>query len=238
MILIALPAFGQVSDPASYRAYIQANDSLWASVVAAKQSAFNKNTNDPALRWDLALAQYGLLNATMRTHDENRFDQYYEKAEDHLKTLGKDGEYKADAKALLGGLYGLKLSYSSMMGMVLGPRSSGLIEDAIELDPKSPIVWRVEANSKMYTPSMFGGNIDEAVQAFERSIALFEEQPATLDNNWIYLDALVFAGQAYTKQGQTAKAIAVYEKVLKIEPNHSWVKSDLLPKARQKASGK
>jgi tetratricopeptide (TPR) repeat protein len=184
------------------------------------------------------LAQYGLMGGTLRSRDEARFDKYYETAEEHLKTLARDDKLKADAKALLSGLYGLKLSYSSMMGMVLGPKSSSLIEDAIKIDPQSPLVWRIEGNSKMYTPSMFGGDMGEAVKAFEKSIELFEKSPENLKNNWIYLDAHVFLGQAYSSQGQSSKAVAIYEKALKLEPNLIWVKFDLLPKAKQKALGK
>lgn len=240
---ITFQSNAQMSDAATYTAWLGNADAkktneLWDKAVAEKQAAFDKNTSDPTLRWNLALAQYGLMSSTMRTRDEDRFEDYYEITEDHLKALQKDPKLKADAKALLSALYGLKMSYSSMMGMTLGPKSSGLIEDAIKLAPSSPLVWRVEANSKMFTPSMFGGDMKEAITAFEKSIALFEKDPASLKNNWIYLDALVFQGQAYNKEGQTAKAIATYEKALKLEPNLFWVKNDLLPKAKQKALGK
>ena len=242
-IALTVPVFAQITDPSTYTAYLGNRDvktanTLWDNVVSEKQAAFDKDPNDPALRWNLALAQYGLLSATLRTRDEDRFDKYYEKTEEHLKILGRDDAMKAEAKALLSAVYGLKLAYSSMMGMVLGPKSSSLIGDAMELAPKSPLVWRIEANSKMYTPEMFGGDMGEAIKAFEKSIELFEEHPATLKNNWIYLDAHVFLGQAYLQEGQAAKAIAVYEKALKLEPNLVWIRSELLPKAKQKALGK
>lgn len=242
-LVLVTTAQAQLSDPLSYTAYMGAadiveNNALWDKAVADKQEAFNKNKNDNTLRWNLALAQYGLMSNTMRSRDEDRFDKYYKVTEDHLKVLSKDAKMKGNAKALLSGLYGMKLAYSSMMGMVLGPKSSSLIEDAIKVDPQSPVVWRLQANSKMYTPSMFGGDMKEAIEAFEKSIELFEKSPEALKNNWLYLDAHVFLGQAYTSEGQSAKAIATYEKVLKVEPNFNWVKYDLLPKAKQKALGK
>ena len=242
-LAFCITANAQMSDAASYAAYLGTADAastnaLWDKVVAQKQEAFNKNKTDNTLRWNLALAQYGLMTATMRTKDEDRFDKYYDETEDHLKALFKDDKFKAEAKALLSGVYGLKMGYSSMMGIVLGSKSSSLIEDALKGSPESPLVWRVEASSKMYTPEMFGGDKAEGLKAFEKSIALFEQDPASLKNNWIYLDALVFQGRAYASEGQTAKAIQAYEKALKAEPNFSWVKYDLLPKAKQKALGK
>lgn len=241
-LVFAHVTLAQPSDPLSYTAYLGAPDveqtnSLWDKAVAEKQSAFDKNPGDIILRWNLALSQYGLMGATMRTRDEDRFDKYYKITEEHLEVLSKDDKMKAEAKALLSGLYGIKMAYSSMMGMVLGPKSSSLVEEAVKLAPQSPIVWKIQANSKMFTPAMFGGDIEEAIKAFEKSIELFEKQPETLENNWLYIDTMVFLGQAYSSESQWAKAVAVYERALKIEPNLNWVKFQLLPNARKKALG-
>lgn len=241
-LAFAQPAIAQTNDPLSYTAYLGTADvaqtnALWDKAVAEKQAAFDKNPGDINLRWNLALAQYGLLSGTMRAKDEDRFDQYYETTEKHLQALSKDDNTKGDAKALLSGLYGLKMAYNSMMGMVLGSKSSGLIEDAVKIAPQSPVVWKLQANSKMFTPAMFGGDIDEAIKAFEKAIELFEKQPDALKNNWLYVDTMIFLGQAYSSKSQWAKAVAIYEKALKVEPKLNWVKADLLPKAKQKALG-
>ncbi len=241
-LCFALSVTAQTSDPASYEAYLgdaetaKAN-AKWDKVVADKQAAFDK-TPTPAVRWNLALAQFGLLSATMRDRNEDRFDKYYKVTEAHLDVLRKDASLKGEATALLSGLYGLKMGYSSMMGMVLGPKSSSMIEDALKVSAASPIVWKVYANSKMYTPAMFGGDPEEALKAYRKSVELFEQDAANLNHNWMYLDALVFLGRAYSSQNQTALAIATYEKVLKVEPNMNWVRFELLPKAKQKALGK
>lgn len=240
-LCLAIAATCQTTDPLSYTAYLGSEDvtqtnAMWDKAVAEKQSAFDSDPTSTN-RWNLALSQYGLLGGTMRTRDEERFDKYYKITEQHLETLSKDEKMKAEAKALLSGLYGMKMSYSSMMGMVLGPKSGGLIEDALKLAPQSALVWKIQANSKMFTPAMFGGDVDEAIKAYEKSIALFEKQPDALKNNWLYIDTMVFLGQAYSSEGQWAKAVATYEKALKAEPNLGWVKFQLLPNAKKKALG-
>jgi tetratricopeptide (TPR) repeat protein len=236
------PAFAQATDPLSYTAYIGNADvaqtnALWDKAVADKQTAFDKNPKDATLRWNLALSQYGLMSGTMRSRDEDRFDKYYKVTEEHLEALSKDDKTKAEAKALLSALYGLKMAYSSMMGMVLGPKSGSLIEEAMKAAPESAFVWKIQANSKMFTPAMFGGDVAEGIKAYEKAIALFEKQPENLKNNWLYIDTLVFLGQAYSSESQWSNAIAIYEKALKVEPNLAWVKQQLLPKAKQKALG-
>jgi tetratricopeptide (TPR) repeat protein len=242
-LAFSTPADAQLSDPVTYIAYLGADDieksnALWEKAVGEKQAAFDNDPRNNTLRWNLALSQYGLLGGTMRTKDEDRFDKYYEQAKDHLETLEKDGNFKAEAKALLSGLYGMKMAYDPMMGMVLGPKSSGLIEDAIKLAPDSPVTWKIQGNSKMFTPSMFGGDVGEAVKAYEKAIGFFEKQPSMLVNNWLYLDTMIFLGQAYSSQSQWAKAVSIYEKALKHDPNANWVKYQLLPAAKQKALGK
>jgi len=71
-IAIWAPAMAQVSDPAIYTAYVGTADAQRPThcgnkVVAEKQEAFNKNTGDKTLRWNLVLAQYGLMGNTLRT---------------------------------------------------------------------------------------------------------------------------------------------------------------------------
>ena len=81
---------------------------------------------------------------------------------------------------------------------------------------------------------MWGGDITEAIEAYEKSIQLYESRPEALKFNWMYLDALAFMGQAYLKNGDTGKAIATYEKALQAEPEFGWVKYALLPNAKSK----
>lgn len=116
-----------------------------------------------------------------------------------------------------------------MQGMFLGSKSSGLADKAIDLSPASPFVWKVYANSKFFTPEMFGGDLKEAIESYEKSVALYEASPTKLKSNWYYLDALAFLGQAYAKNGENGKAIATYEKAISVEPEFGWVKYRLLP---------
>jgi tetratricopeptide (TPR) repeat protein len=112
--------------------------------------------------------------------------------------------------------------------MLLGSKSSNLAEDAKELAPNSPLAWRFYGINKLYTPSSFGGDIKEAVLALEKSIALFESTATS--KNWLYLDTLALLGQAYTKAGEKAQAIATFEKALAVEAGFTYAKA-LLAKA-------
>jgi tetratricopeptide (TPR) repeat protein len=237
VLILAAPmcgALGQDADRLMYQAYISQNyePNLWKEAVNLRQTEVNKNPNDTGARYRLALAQFALISGTLRSSDEKLFDAYYEPLVQHLKTILDAQKDRADPHALLAAAYGVKMGYSPMQGMLLGSKSDNLVEKAKRLDPHSPLAWKVYANSKFFTPEMWGGNLNEAIAGFEKAVELYEKKPDSLANNWMYLDALAFLGQALVKKGDRPKAIAIYEKALKAEPEFGWVKHVLLPKAK------
>jgi len=239
LVLVAqtLPAQDAV-DESMYNAYLseQPVPDAWRSAVKARQEALKASPQDRQLRFNLAMAGFGLLSSTMRTKNEDLFDEYYDATVDLLEQLIDEDKKNGEAMALLSATYGLKMGYSPMQGIFLGSKSSSLVEKAKRLNPASPLVWKVAANAKFFTPEMWGGDLTEAIEAYETSIKHYDASPDKLKFNWMYIDALAFMGQAYRKNGESGKAIAAYEKALKQEPNFNWVKHVLLPKAKAPAS--
>lgn len=233
LLFLAFAGNAQSFQDVQYQAYLSGDQALtlWKQAVTICQAAVDKNTGNDSVLFNLTLAQYGVMNATMRTKDEDTFDAYYDKAIDHIKPIIDRNKKWGDPMALQSAMYGLKMGFSPMQGMVLGSKSSSLVEKATKLSPDSPFVWKVYATSKYFTPEMFGGDLDEAIDAYKKSIQLFETKAMT-KTNWHYLDALAFLGQAYIKKGNKTEAVATLEKALKAEPGFGWVKNVLLPKAK------
>ncbi|MFZ6010899.1 MAG: hypothetical protein ACOYXT_11195 [Bacteroidota bacterium] len=226
------------SHEAAYKAYLgdqkaEVTKELWKKVVSDRQNEFDKSNNDKNALYQLALAQFGLLSATMRDRDEDLFDDYADQAEDNLESLIDKNKNWGEPRALLSALYGLKMGYSPWKGMYLGSKSQNLMDKAMKDAPLSPLVWKLYANSKYFTPETWGGDIKEAVSAYEKSIQLYESNALQTKNNWFYIDTMAFLGQAYVKDGQHSKAIAIYEKALTLEPAFGWIKFSLLPKAKK-----
>lgn len=218
-----------------YRAYLVNDASTQAELKQAEtkhREAVKADPKNTSKRYTLALIQWSLLNASMRTQDETLFDEYYDVMIDNLDELLDIDNKHAEAHALQSSAYGLKISYSPIQGMFLGPKSSGIIEKAKKLNPNSALVWKIYAGSKLFTPEMWGGDVKEAIIAFETAVKLYESKPEFLPGNWQYLDALAFLGRAYLKDEQPKKAIVIYDKALKVEPEFNYVKKSLLPKAK------
>ncbi len=215
------------TDALSLRAYLGGSTTMWQRKIdQTEQDSFNQ-----------AMAQYGFLNATMAGKDEEAFDKYYEPTLDLLDELIEANVEVASCKAVKSSVYGLAMAYASWKGMYLGPKSSGLVEEAYADEPNNPLVVKLYASSKLYTPEMFGGDPKEALVEFKRSVQLFEEAGDTT-NNWLYMDALAHLGITYGKVGQHQEAIEVYAKALSLEPEFNWVKYSLKPSAEKRIASK
>ena len=224
LLILALSStvlYAQQFEKMAYQAYLTNNKSLWKQLVSERQKAYDSNNSKENL-YLLCLDQHGLLNATMVDQDEDTFDNYYEALKDNLEELIESHYQEANARALLSSVYGFEMGYSSWKGMFLGGKSSSQIEKALNMEASSPIVQQLYASSKFFTPEMFGGDKNLAVSHFEKSVALYEQGETS--NNWRYLDALAWLGQAYKKTGQTEKARETFERALATEPSYGYAR--------------
>lgn len=215
---IAGSLHAQTSKEAQYGAYLTASKSMWErSVILAEKESGAKS-------FEKAVAIYGLLSNTMATQDEETFDDNLDLAVDLLKEL-IEKEDSGEAKAVLSSIYGLVMAYSPMKGMLYGSKSSSLMDEAMKSDPQSPLVHKLYAGSKLYTPKMWGGSPEKALEAYEKSITLYEKLDTS--NSWMYLDTLMGQAMAQKKLEKDEDAIATLNKIIELEPDHNWAKSVL-----------
>ena len=160
----------------------------------------------------------------MAMPNDDLFDEYISDAKKFLKKIVEDKPKSGEAAAMLSSIYGNEIGKSPMKSMLLGSKSSSLAEKGILFEPNSPLALSVYASNKYYTPSSFGGDLQEAIKGMEKTIQLSQANAGTLKDNWLYLNAIVFLGQAYEKAGSRDKAIAAYEKALVVEPQFQYAK--------------
>ncbi|WP_425392887.1 tetratricopeptide repeat protein [Ekhidna sp.] len=212
-------SYAQTSKETQYAAYLKASKTMWErSIEQAKKESGEES-------FEVAMAMYGLLNNTMATEDEDTFDDYKDITIDLLEKLIEDNPEWGEPRAVLSSTYGLVMAYSPWKGMYLGSKSSSLMEKAVGLQPDSPLVQKLFGGSKLYTPEMFGGDPKVAVDAFKKSLELFQENDTT--NNWLYLDTMMGLAMAYRKTNQNDKAKSTLENAVAKEPQYQWAKSVL-----------
>lgn len=220
-----------------YQAYLNRSSEHWKQAVDLTAKELNAKPNEPTKQMELAYAYFSLLNGTMAMPNDDLFDEYISNAKKFLKKIVDANPKSGEAAAMLSSIYGNEIGKSPMKGMLLGSKSSSLAEKGILFEPNSPLAWSVYASNKYYTPSSFGGDLQEAIKGWEKTIQLSQANAGTLKNNWLYLNAIVFLGQAYEKAGSRDKAIAAYEKALVVEPQFQYAKM-LLNKIRNTGNEK
>ncbi|MEM9341103.1 MAG: tetratricopeptide repeat protein [Bacteroidota bacterium] len=219
MFLLMTMAFAyqlvaQDTKEVQYGAYLMNSKAMWKQSVRLAEVAHGKES------FDVAMARYGLLNNTMAEKDEETFDEYIDDTIDLLKTLIGNHPDDGEPKAVLSSIYGLVIAYSPMKGIIYGAKGSSLMDEALEKDPQSALVQKLYASSKLYTPSMWGGNPEKAVTSFELAVSLYEA--SSIENSWEYLDALMGLALAYKATDRMDLAKSTLEKLIEIEPAHRW----------------
>lgn len=175
------------------------------------------------------LTGYAILNGSLASQNEELFDAYLDDTSDALgSVIDSETGPVYEARAILSGVLGIRMAYAPWKGIFLGPKSSKYIEVAVREKPNNAIVLKLLGNYKYYTPAAFGGDMEEAKEAFEKAVAIMERDGVD-QSNWLYLDALAHLGQCYKALGEKEKARATYEKALQVEPDFAWVEKVLLP---------
>ena len=135
----------------------------------------------------------------------------------------------AEAHALRGSVIGDRIN-GAFGGMVLGPKANASLDRAHELAPENPRVALQRGIGFFFTPRAFGGGLDKAIEELRRSRELFARQTADQPwPNWGRIDALAWLGQALAKSGDRDGALAAYDEALDLEPDHRWIRGELLP---------
>ncbi|MFA5849002.1 MAG: tetratricopeptide repeat protein [Bacteroidales bacterium] len=213
----------------AYYAYLNSNMALWKMLApkADKILDFPSDNQEDLIK--AIKLKYGLLYSCLasKEKDEATFNEYIGKTSDQMSNLLKLFPNSSELLSVSAAIMSVQMAFSPAKAVFLSAKSGKEISKALEIDSTCALAWRQDASSKYFTPKMWGGDIDEAVKEYEKAVRLFEAQNATKD--WMYLDAMVWLGIAYSKLGQEAKAKEIFEKALLVEPDFWWVKKNLLP---------
>ena len=183
----------------------------------------------------VGLANYRLVNQ-LPEGAEPRRKHVLDDAVSHLKRATTMDGKLADAWVLLSGCYGQMMGMNPMRGMSLGPKANEAMEKAKNLDPKNPRVWMVSGTQDYFTPSMFGGDKEQALEKFKKAARLAEQESVQdpLMPDWGHAEAYTWIGVAHMNAERYKKARTAFETALKINPDYGWVKRVLLPKLDKK----
>lgn len=209
-------------------------DSLRQARALAKRTA-GASTRQALAHYYAALADYRLNNQFPDDAEEKR-EEVLGDATTHLKKATELDPTFADAWALLAGVYGQRMGLNPMtQGMTLGSDTDEAMNRAKELAPDNPRVWIIDGTSDFFTPSMFGGDKERALEKFEKAARLAEQESTDdpLMPSWGHAEAYAWIGIAHMDAERYDQARTAFENALSINSEYGWVKYDLLPRLQE-----
>ena len=124
----------------------------------------------------------------------------------------------AEFHSLLADLYGRKIGFGGMFtAMHYGPKADAESKKALALDPSNPRAYACLGRKYLYTPKMFGGDINKSVESFLKATQLDPK----FDENFVWL------ALAYRKKGDKENADKALQEALRLNPRSEFAKRTL-----------
>jgi tetratricopeptide (TPR) repeat protein len=210
-----------------YQAFISDRMDTWDQVIGELRS--RKATLSDTQLMELISYYYGYTGWAIGEGLNEKASRYIMEAENMINELVGKYPIRADLYAYRGAFLGYQIGIKPIKAPFLGPESMKNINYAIESDPNSLQGWIEKGNALFYMPKVFGGSKKKAKEAFEKAIQLMENDPELIHHNWLYLNVLMLLGQSCEKTGDLPLAKITYEKVLRIEPDFTYMRDKLYP---------
>ena len=174
--------------------------------------------------YELALANYRLALSANLTGQKSLAKEALQSSMQILENLDNEVSEDVEVKALLSQVYGYQIALNPMKAFYYGPKSQKKLAEAEVLSPNNPRVLMFKGIGAVNTPPMFGGDKDNAIAAFDKSIAAFENDEYS-SYHWGYAEAYTWRGLLMQQQGDIESAISDWTKALEIDPNYGWAQS-------------
>ncbi len=233
LLFILLNAGAQDHRPAIYQAYLLEEMDTWKEIMKQMETE-TRESADADLLYNLLEAEYGYTAWLVADKRKKEAAIYLEKASKHMALLIEQGHGDARVYAMKGAFHGFNVMLEPIKAPSLGKMAMEASERAMELDPNEAQVWLEKANMDYYRPAIFGGSKRRAVPLYVKAVRLFESNPESTRENWLYMNCLAGMAIAYEKTGKKEEAGEVYRKILSLEPSFKWVKEELYPQFREK----
>src|ERR1700733_11464860 len=169
-VLIAVAAMADDSDLLKARDH--QDRAALEKIAAETRATADKQPNDAAVQYRLALAESYSAEVAIEQHDKAAAKNAAQAGMDAAnKAVGVKPD-SAEYQRILGTLCGQMVSSSSLAGLKYGKCALDSVNKAIELDPKSSMAYLSHGVGNYYLPQAFGGGIDMAIKDFRKAIEL------------------------------------------------------------------
>jgi Flp pilus assembly protein TadD len=184
--------------------------------IGEAAAAAAKAPNDPDAQFRAALAHSYLAEVMIEQRDRKPAKPVAEQGMKFAERAVALKPGNADYYRVLGTLYGQGIT-DLMSGLSYGAKAKSAINKAVELAPKSSMVWVAHGVGNYYLPAQLGGGTQNAIASFRKAIELDPKND----------EAYVWLGVSLRKENKDAEARQALTKALQLNPNRVWVKQQL-----------
>lgn len=216
---------------AIYDAYIAGQMDQWVPVMQEIENMPSLTTDK---KLELINYYYGYAGYLIDQKENKTAGNYVKKGEKLIDEILKENPKNASALAYKGSFISFKMFMNRIKAVALGPESMRYINRAYKTDPQNIQAIVDKGNLLYYAPVMFGGDKEEGLTFFEKAITQMEATQGATVNNWFYLNLLTLLARHYEERKEYVKAGETYRKILRVEPNFTWVKNELYPEFQKK----
>lgn len=173
------------------------NETQLQSLKTELEERTRQNQGDVQNEYELAKVQGYLADVYLLRKDKKAAAKAIDSAIEWARRSIADNNQSADAHSLLADLYGRKISFGGVLaGPKFGPKVSEENKRAMALDDHNPQVWASQGRQYLMAPKMFAGDVNKAIESFQKSLSL----DALQDETYVWL------AKAYEQQGENSKA--------------------------------
>ena len=236
IILFLLMVFCSSELFASYRsevyfAYVNNKMDLWKNVIDRMNRVPDKS-NEFIL--ELVNYQYGYIGYCLGYDRKSEAKKYLELAQKNIDLLEKQNYRLSLVNAYNAAFCGFRIGINILSVPQNGFKSIEYAKKAIELDSENYLGYVQYGNIQFYMPRAFGGSKKEGLTYYIKAKEILEKDKNGLKDDWNYLSVLLVIGQSYTYLEEFNSAKAVYDYILRLEPDFTYVRDELYPELMKK----
>ena len=209
-----------------YNAYINNRMDLWKDVMDRIDSIEDKGYD---LVLELVNYQYGYIGYCIAFNKKNEARNYLDLAEENISFLEKQKFRLSSIYAYKSAFYGLRMELNVLTVPYYGLKSIKYARLALEADSTNYLAYLQNGNVQFHMPASAGGSKKEGIRYFLKAREILEKDSDNVKENWNYLNLLTVIGQSYYTLNEYSSARDVYEYILLLEPEFTYVRDDLYP---------
>lgn len=195
----------------------------WGTFVNEISDELDKNYSHDLLFTRMLVRHFYIAQLLFNKGDRKEIAKQMNGMSNDLTALEKLSAYQSHCLAFRASLNSYSAIDNPFTAVYYLPKSFSIIKTAAKKNPQSPYVWAEYGNLEYGYSEFLGGNFNNAIGYYKKSLQLFENQKQNTACNWYYVNTLLFLAKSYEGNKNYAEAVSVYDTILKLIPTYEAI---------------